>query len=463
MHNALKSVLSLVCALSLLAAQLVHAAPAEAQQRGNDIRLIRDAEIEELMRRYLNPIFKVADINPGAVNIHLIEDSRINAFVAGGQRIFIHTGLLEQAKSPNEVIGVLAHETAHVAGGHLARLGVQVDRASTQAIVAMLLGAAGAVAAARSGAGGNTGSAGTALILGGPSIVQRNLLSYVRAQEAAADEGALRYLEATGQSGKGMLDLFQKLYNQSIGSLQYVDPYAISHPLPLQRIRVLEERVKASKFYNTPDKEHLVLRHQMAQAKLLAFTRDAQAVYNAYPPSDTSLPAQYARAIAAYRVGDMANAIPLMDQLISVIPKNPYFWELKGQALLEKGNPAEAVAPLRKAVELAPKAGLIQIMLAQALLASDTQQAAREALKILARAERFEGQSAQLHLFKARAYGTLGDLPRAELATAESAMLRGDKKLAREKANGALKRSDPGSSVNIRANDILNALKQKDS
>lgn len=459
--NLFKSALSLLCALSLLVIQFAYVAPpAQAQQRGNNINLIRDAEIEELMRRYLKPIFKVAGISPGAVQIHIINNNSINAFVAGGQRIFIHTGLLEQAQSPNEVIGVLAHETAHVAGGHLARLGVQVDRASTQAIIAMLLGAAGAVAAAQSGAGGQ---AGTALIVGGQSIVQRNLLSYVRAQEAAADEGALRYLEATGQSGQGMLELFQKLYNQSIGSLQFVDPYAVSHPLPLQRIRVLEERVRASKHFDKKDKDYLVFRHQMVQAKLAGFTRNAQSVYNAYPVSDNSLPAQYARAIAAYRLGDMNNAIPQIDRLIAAIPKNPYFWELKGQALLEKGNPAEAVAPLRQSVKLAPKAGLIQVMLSQALLASGTKSDAQEALAILSRAERFEGQSAQLHLFKARAHGILGDYARAELATAESAMLRGDKKLAAEKATGALKRSKAGSTVHIRANDILNALKQKDS
>ena len=177
MAHAVKSLLSLVCALALLLSPFAAGPVAQAQTRGNDIRLIRDAEIEELMRRYLNPIFKVSGINPGAVNIHLIDDSRINAFVAGGQRIFIHTGLLEQAGTPNEVIGVLAHETAHVAGGHLARLGVQLDRASTQAIIAMLLGAAGAVAAAKSGAGGQ---AGTPLILGVQSVVQPNLLSYVK-------------------------------------------------------------------------------------------------------------------------------------------------------------------------------------------------------------------------------------------------------------------------------------------
>ena len=366
--------------------------PSFAQKRGNSPKLIRDAEIEELMRRYLKPIFKAAKIPPRAVNIYLIDDSRINAFVAGGQRIFIHTGLIEQAQTPNEVIGVLAHETAHVAGGHLARLGVQIERASTQAIIGTLLGAAAAVGVAQSGASSSAGAAG-ALVLGGSEFAKQNLLSYVRAQEASADEGALRYLNASGQSGRGMLELFQRLYNQSIASLQYVNPYAVSHPLPLQRIRVLENRVRASKHYNKKDKDYLIFRHKMAQAKLAGFTRSAQSVHASYPASDNSIPAQYARAIAAYRIADMQTAIPAIDRLIARIPKNPYFWELKGQALLEKGNPREAVAPLQQALKLYPKSGLISMLLAQALLASDTKAAARKSLAILSKAQRFEGES----------------------------------------------------------------------
>jgi len=449
--------------LILSAAMLVQASLSSfAQQRGDNPQLIRDAEIEELMRRYLKPIFEAADIPPKAVNIYLIDDSRINAFVAGGQRIFIHTGLIEKTETPNEIIGVLAHETAHVAGGHLARLGVQIDRASTQAIIGTLLGAAAAVGAAQSGVSTSGGAAG-ALVMSGSEFVKRNLLTYVRAQEASADEGALRYLNATGQSGRGMLDLFQKLYNESIASLQYVNPYAVSHPLPLQRIRVLEDRVRASKHYNTKDQDYLVFRHKMAQAKLAGFTRSAQLVYAAYPVSDSSIPAQYARAIAAYRVADLQTAIPAIDRLIAQIPKNPYFWELKGQALLEKGNPEDAVAPLQQALKLYPKSGLISILLAQALLAADTQAAAREALTVLSKAQRFEGESGSLHLLKARAHGILGDYARAELSTAESAMLRGDEKLAKTKAEGAKRRAKSGSTVWIRASDILNALEKKKS
>ncbi len=459
MQKTLRKIGTLVLSAALLAQAGL---PAFAQQRGNNPRLIRDAEIEELMRRYLKPIFKVAGIPPKTVNIYLIDDSRINAFVAGGQRIFIHTGLIEQTATPNEIVGVLAHETAHVAGGHLARLGVQIDRASTQAIIGTLLGAAAAIGAAKGGAGTGRGTTG-ALVLSGQEFAKRNLLTYVRAQEAAADEGALRYLDASGQSGRGMLELFQKLYSQSIASLQFVDPYAVTHPFPLQRIRVLENRVRASRHFNKTDKDYLVFRHNMAKAKLAGFTRTAQSVHSAYPASNTSIPAQYARAIAAYRLGDLPTAIPAIDRLIARIPKNPYFWELKGQALLEKGNPADAIAPLQQALKLYPNSGLIGILLAQALLAADTKQAARSALSVLSKAQRFEGESGTLHLLKARSYGILGDYARAELSTAESAMLRGDKKLAKIKAEGAKRRAKSGSTVWIRASDILNALEKKKS
>ena len=176
--------------------------PAPAQVKG--LPLVRDAEIENLMRIYSRPIFKVAGINETAVNVYLVRQPSINAFVAGGQRIFINTGLLTQAKNPNEVIGVLAHETGHIAGGHLARMGQQLDKASTQAIIGMLLGAAAMVGGAASGSG-EAAQAGQGIMLGSQGLAQRNLLAYVRAQESAADQAAIGFLDATGQSGSGMI------------------------------------------------------------------------------------------------------------------------------------------------------------------------------------------------------------------------------------------------------------------
>lgn len=425
-----------------------------AMAQPKNIPLIRDAEIEGLLRLYTRPIFKAAGINPKAVKVYIIDDSRINAFVAGGQRIFINTGLLMQSKTPNEVIGVLAHETGHIAGGHLARMGVEIESASYTAIIGMLLGLAAIAGGALAG-NAEAAQAGQGIMAGSQGLAQRNFLAYARGMESSADQAALKYLTATKQSGQGMIELFEKLSRQSIASLRNIDPYVMSHPMPLERIRNLEQSAKKSPYFNAKDPPALMLRHELVQAKLLGFTGGAQAVMQRYPTSDQSLPARYARAIAMFRKGDIKNALSVIDGLTAELPENPYFWELKGQALLENGRAVEAVAPLQKALKLLPNNGLIQFMTAQALIDTEKPKNAEAALKLLRQAQRSDGESSALYKYMARAYAQTGDIPRAELATAEAALLQGDRKLAIDKAKSAQKRFKTGTPEWTRANDVL--------
>lgn len=429
------------------------ASQAEAQ-KARSLPLIRDAEIEGLLRLYTRPIFKAAGINPKAVKVYVINDPRINAFVAGGQRIFVNTGLLTQADTPNEVIGVLAHETGHIAGGHLARMGVEIESASYTQIIGMLVGLA-AIAGGIAAGSSEAAQAGQGIMAGSQGLAQRNFLAYARGMEASADQAALRYLTATEQSGKGMITLFEKLARQSMAALQNADPYVMSHPMPMDRIRNLEEAAKKSKFYTVKDSPALVLRHELVQAKLLGFTGSAQAVMQRYPRADQSMPARYARAIALFRKGDIQNALPIMESLTAELPENPYFWELKGQALLENGRAAEAVKPLEKALKLLPNNGLIQIMMAQALIDTDSRENASRAVKLLKQAQRSEGETPATYRYLARAYAKTGDIARAELATAEAALLQGDKKLAIEKAKSAQDLFKKGTPEWTRANDVL--------
>ena len=438
-----------VAALLLLAVS----SPATSQSSGS--RLIRDAEIEGLMRLYTRPIFKAAGINPKSVKVYLIADPRINAFVAGGQRIFVHTGLITQAKTPNEVIGVLAHETGHIAGGHLTRMGVELERASITSIIGMLAGVA-AVAGGIASGNEEAAKAGQGVMIGSQGLAQRNFFAYQRGMESSADQAALKYLTATGQSAKGMINLFEKLSRQSIATLRNVDPYILSHPMPLERIRNLENAARKAPGHDSADPPELVLRHELAQAKLMGFMESAQAVMRRYPRTDMSLPARYARAIASFRRGDIANAMPVIDSLVEDLPQNPYFWELKGQALLENGRALEAVAPLQEAVRLLPNNGLIQLLLAQALIDTESKSNALAALKLLHKAQRSEGQLPAIFKYMARAYGLTGELGKAELATAEAAMLQGDKELALQKAKLAQGRFKTGTPEWTRANDILN-------
>ena len=452
-----RSLVSTCLAIALALASL-GATPLPAQARG--LPFIRDAEIEGLMRLYTRAIFKEAGLNPGAVRVHLINANSINAFVAGGQRIFVHTGLLEQAETPNEVIGVLAHETAHIAGGHLARLGIQVDRLSTANIVGMLIGAAAIAGAAASGNRSASGL-GQGVIAGSQSISQRSLLAYMRVQESAADQAAVKYLDRTGQSAKGMLELFHKLASRSLGSLRNTDPYVLSHPMAFERIRNLEKIAKKSKHYNKKDHPAFMLRHQLMQAKLVGFLKSPQAVYQRYPTSDNSLPARYARSIAAFRRGDLKNSLPVIDSMIKDIPRNPYFYELKGQALLEGGRAKEAIKPLAHAVKLLPNNGLVRMLLGQAQLNAGGNANLKAAIATLRQAQRSENDQPRLHLLMAQAFGALGNVPRAELSAAEAALLTGDKELALQKSAAAIKGLKKGTPEYIRANDILNFARQK--
>jgi len=425
-----------------------------AQKRQSGPPIIRDAEIEGLLRLYTRPIFKAAGINPRAVKVYVLNDRHINAFVAGGQRIFINTGLIMDATTPNEVIGVLAHETGHIAGGHLARMGVEIDSANYTTIVGMLLGLAtiaGGVAAGNA----EVAQAGQGLMIGSKGLAQRNFLTYARGMEASADQAALTFLTDTHQSARGMITLFEKLASENIAALADVDPYVMSHPMPIDRIRNLEEEAKKSPYWNAKDPPALILRHQLVQAKLAGYIGGAQMVMQKYPSTDQSMPARYARAIAMFRRGDIKNALPVIDGLIKDLPENPYFWELKAQALLENGRAAEAAVPVKKALDLLPSNGLIQILAAQAYIDTEKPGNAKEAIKLLKQAQRTEGESAETYRLLARAYAQTGDVPRAELATAEAALIIGDRKLAMEKAQAAQAAFKTGTPEWTRASDVM--------
>ena len=425
--------------------------PAQAQ-RGGGLPLIRDAEIEQLLREYTQPIFRAAGLTGANIRIVLINDKSFNAFVVDGRRIFVNTGALSESTTPNQIIGVLAHETGHIAGGHLSRLREELARLQTAALISMLLGAA---AMAAGGGSSGAGQAGAAMITGSQQVATRSLLSYQRAHEEQADRAAVKFLAATGQSAKGMYETFKRFADQSMFTARYADPYAQSHPMPTERIAALTEISRSSPNWEKKDPPELQARHDMMRAKLSGFMEPPQTVARRYPLSDTSLPARYARAISTYRHSDLRAAIAQIDSLIATQPNNPYFYELKGQALLEGSRAAEAVAPLRHAVQLAPQPTLIQLMLGQALVATNDPKYSEEAITILRNALAREPDAPQAYQQLAMAYGRKGDVAQADLASAQAAFSRGDIKTARELAARAKTRLQVGSPGWVRADDIV--------
>jgi predicted Zn-dependent protease len=438
-------------ALITAAALVVASAPALAQ-RGPPV--VRDAEIEQLLREYTQPLLKAAGLAQQNVQVVIINDRGFNAFVADGRRIFVNAGALMDSDNPNQIIGVLAHETGHIAGGHLARMREQLASATTQSIVAMLLGIGAMVAAGRSGGNSGMGQAGMAALAGPTQAIQNTMIGYIRAQEEQADRAAVKFLNATGQSPKGMSDTFKRLADQTLYQVQGLSPYLQTHPLPSERVAALQGMARQSPYWDTKDSPALQARHDLMRAKLYGFIERPDAVARRYPLSETSLPARYARAISAYRYSDPRGAIAQIDALIQAQPGNPYFYELKGQALLEGGRPADAIAPLRQAVAHAPNPALIQIMLGQALVATNDRARADEAVSILQTALAREPESADGFMQLAMAYGHKNDLARADLASAQAAFMRGDMKTAREIAARAKTRFPVGSPGWVKADDI---------
>jgi predicted Zn-dependent protease len=430
------------------------AGPAQSQADGPGLPIIRDSEIEQLMRDYTAPVLRAAGLAQQNVRVVIINDRTFNAFVADGRRIFVNVGALMESRTPNQIIGVFAHETGHIAGGHLARLRDELAKAQTSSVIAMLLGIGAMVASGRN-AGSGLGQAGLATVVAPQSMIQRTLLSYVRAQEEQADKAGVKFLNATGQSARGMYETFKRFAEQILVTSQYMDPYLQTHPMPKERVAALEELVKGSPYWDRKDSPELQLRHDLMRAKLSGFIERPDTVARRYPLGDNSLPARYARAISAYRHSDLGSAIGQIDGLIAAQPNNPYFHELKGQALMENGRAADALGSLRRAAALAPDAVLIRVMLAQALIAINDAKHADEAIPLLRTAMTREPDMPDAYSQLAMAYGRKGELAEADLAAAQAAFARGDFKTAKELAARAKTRFPTGSPGWVKADDIV--------
>lgn len=437
-----------VCALAVLAST-----PVQAQRAPT---IIRDAEIESLMRDYAEPIFAAAGISKGSVQIVLIGDRSFNAFVADGRRMFINVGAIMDSKTPNEIIGVIAHESGHIAGKHLFRLREQAANSQILAVAGMLLGAGAMVGAAASrDRVGATGTGMMGAVTAPAEMVRRSMLSYQRSEEQAADRAAVGYLAKTGQSPKGLLETFRRFQQDSMFRTASLDPYTISHPLPAERIANLEELAKKSPHLDAQDPPARIARHEMAKAKLFGFVAGPDEVGRRYPLRDMSLPARYARAIVDYRSKRLGAALEKIDGLLAEQPNNPYFWELKGQALLEFGRANEAIPALRRAVSLAPGAVPIRVMLGHALVATEKAGFVDEAIRELSNASVREPENADAFRHLATAYGIKGNVAMAELSAAQSYFASGDYRNAAQQAARAQDKFPKNSGPWLKAEEIL--------
>ncbi|MGE0827941.1 MAG: M48 family metalloprotease [Hyphomonadaceae bacterium] len=434
-----------------LGALLALAAPVQAQQRQPSV--IRDAEIEETLRIYTEPLLRAAGLDPADVQLHLVGDTSINAFVAGGQRIFVHSGLIMRARAPNEIIGVLAHETGHISGGHLARSSEAMSVAMRPALIALGLGVLAIAAGAP--------DAGAALISGMGQFAQGSFVRHTQVQESAADQAGAQFLEQTGQSGEGLISFFNREFRPHEYAVRRVPAYMVTHPFTSDRIESLRARVENAEHFSAVDTPDNLRRFQFMQAKLVGFIEPLSRTLQVYPATDRSQPARYARAIAycgcgiASRIPDLTRARAEIDSLIAEDPANPWFQELAGQILFENGRAAESIAFHRRSLELRPREPLLEVNLARALIAANGRAGADEAVPILQSALQREPNNAFAWRELATAHDMRGEAGLARLASAEQAYAIGDLGRARNFAERARRELEQGTASWQRASDIV--------
>ena len=443
--------------LSLLAASCVAFAGPDAEaapsSKGN-LPIVRDAEIEQLVTEYAAPLLKAAGLSRSGIEIILVNSSDFNAFVSGS-RIFVNTGAILATETPGQLQGVLAHEMGHLAGGHQLRLRERIENAKVLTAVTSLLGLGVAAAGAATGSR-EAAQAGTGIMAGGTGLAARDLMAYKRGEEMTADRAALTYLERAGLSGHGLVDSFRNLDRQSFFSRSSGRNYLSSHPMPSDRAAAIEDAARRSPYWGKPDDPSLVERHQLARAKIAAYTGrpgDARRLFSRDP---RSLAAFYGDAIETHLAGSSSSALKKVDALSAARPQNPWFAELKGEILLEAGRGAEAAKAYRTATKLdRSNSSLLRAQIGQALVVSGDPAALPEAIDLIEEALRRDPSNANAYRFLAMAYGRKGDIGRAELATAEQYWNTGRLTDARVFAARAAQKLAPSTPAGRRARDIV--------
>lgn len=420
------------------------ARPAIAQEA--DASVLRDSETELLFKDISRPLIQAAGLDPNNVNVVLLNDSEINAFVDRGQYVYIQSGLIQAVDNVNQLQGVIAHELGHVAGGHSIRLQQGAKEATGITIATMVLGALAIAAGA--------GDAGMGIMMAGQQAALSQFLAFTRTQEASADQAAVKYLHAAGISGKGMLQFFAKLQNQEYRLAIYAkDSYDRTHPLDSERIQALEHSFRSDPAWDKPINPNLEARFERVKAKLNGYIDPQRAVIK-YPESDQSVPGHYARAYAYHLSGYPDKALAEADALLAIDPHDPFFLELKGQILLEGGKPKEAIPPLREATQRSGDMPLIAAMLGHALVATEDPKNFPEAKQVLKVAVNRDNQNPFAWYQLGIIYDREGDDARAALATAERSNLEANPKLAFSSARLAMAGIPPGTPDYLRAQDI---------
>jgi predicted Zn-dependent protease len=424
------------------AAALLAVQPAMAQS------ILRDAETEALLHDMAAPLVAASGLDPHNVDVVMINDPSVNAFVAGGQAVYVNSGLINTADNAEEVQGVIAHELGHITGGHAVSDGGG-KAASGISILSLLLGAAAAAA------GG--GEAAMGVLMAGQQAAMGKYLAFSRSQESTADAAGAQYLSKAGISGRGSIAFFKKLQNLEYRAGYYAkdgDQFYSTHPMTADRITTLEDAYEKDPAWTKPRDPQIEARFQRAKAKLFGYLAEPKDTLAVYPVTMNTVPAHYARAYAYHKEAHLDLAMQEADALLKQAPSDPYFLELKGQILLEAGRPREALDALRRATDITGNQPLIATTFGHALIATEDPQNFAEAQRVLKAAVARDRENPFAWYQLGVVYAANGDMPRARLASAEQQVLSGNMPEALRSAEAAEAALPAGTPDWLRAQDI---------
>ncbi len=377
--------------------------------KADGITLISDAESQNFLSEVVRPLYQAAGIPFAANRIYIVRDNSLNAFVSEGNYMFVHTGTLIEADNVNELSGILAHETGHIMGGHIVRQRLKMQKMQYVMLGSMIAAGATAVSTGRA-------DAAMAIMIGSQSSAINSMLHYQTQEERSADESAIKLLSKTKQSTAGLQNFMGKIKRRNALSGISESPYFRTHPMTSERISHFAEAAKTNHY---PSAHRLDAAFAMVKAKLSAFLLDKQKVMRMYPLNNNSAPARYAHSILAYRQNNFAEAQRLIDGLIAEQPKNPYFYELKGQFLYESGKVAPSIKEYETALKLLPNNDQLQVSLAQAMLENNPNKSQLQRIIILLQQAQIKTPTATGWQLLSRAYEMNGQRAHSLYAAAE--------------------------------------------
>lgn len=423
-----------------LVLSLLSAAPARA------LSVLRDPDIEYALGQLAAPILKAAGLSPTRVDILVIDDAAMNAFVVDPNTIFIHSGLILRMDNPAMLQSVIAHEAAHIANGHLVRRPLNARNARTAAGLGTALAAAAGVIA-----GSGEFAAGAAAGIQGAAM--QSFFAHTRAEENAADTSGLRFMAAAGVDLRGAVQVMDLFRGQEALSVSRQDAYARTHPLSRDRFRRIQQLANAQAETIAPD-PHAEYWFARAKGKLSAFQRSPKWTLTRAGESGFEDVKLMRQAVAYHQQADSRRALAAIDGAVALRPDDPYLHELRGQILMESRQVKPAVAAYARATNLAPNNALILGSYGRALLADGQ---VEKAVQVLESARSRDGRDPRVMRDLAAAHAKLGNNGMASVLTAERYALFGrlpDAKIHAERAVALLPR---GSAAWQRAQDVLSA------